>query len=278
MAINFDPAALTDLTVKGGMGSDTFTVTDTLSGSSQRLTLSTGSGDDKGFVQASTGPLTVSSTGGADVVTIGNAGSLQGIKGTVLVQNPPSFTDLIIDGSADTTPVNATMAIVTISGVQQGRITGLTPPSAEIDYVAGDLNSLEVKAGSAGGTVTNTMSLPGSLHTTTLDLGAGGYTVNVQGTAGALIINGGSGNDTVKVGSTASTLDTIQGAVTVNGQDGFDTLTINDQGSTTPHVYTQTASTFSRDGAATITFSGIESLQPNKGAVQAPCARLRGRG
>jgi hypothetical protein len=54
--------------------------------------------------------------------------------------------------------------------------------------------------------------------------------------------------------------------VTVNGgTGGFTTLNINDQGSTTQHTYTQTATTFSRSGAATITFSHITTLNPNKG-------------
>jgi hypothetical protein len=62
-------------------------------------------------------------------------------------------------------------------------------------------------------------------------------------------------------------LDTIQGHVFVLGALGGDALNINDQGSTTPHVYTQTATALSRSGAATITFSGIQSLHINKGPV-----------
>jgi hypothetical protein len=269
--ILYGEANIDSLVVKGGVGADTFTVSGTMDRSP--TTLSVGQGADAVTVKATgdAGLTVIGSTSGNDTVTVGDDGSLQNIFGTVLVKNPPSFTHLIVDGSADTAPLNATLSVTPIPGssLKLGRIAGLTPPSAEIDYAEGDISSLDVKAGQGGGSITvaNTMGTPGSPRTTALGLGAGGFAVNVQGTAGALTINGGSGNDTFNVGSTANTLDPIQGPVTVNGQGGFDTLNINDQGSTTPHDYTQTATTFSRDGAATITFSSIESLQPHKGIV-----------
>src|SRR5262249_37219408 len=61
-------------------------------------------------------------------------------------------------------------------------------------------------------------------------------------TAG-IVINSSAGSDTVNVGSSTNTLDGVQGPLGVNGSGGFDILNINDQGSTKPHVYTQTATT-----------------------------------
>src|SRR5262249_41891180 len=78
----------------------------------------------------------------------------------------------------------------------------------------------------------------------------------------------GFGNDVINIGSAVNKLDPIHGTVTVDGGlGGTDTLNINDQGSTTPHTYTQSATTLDRNGAARITFAGIESLHVNKGAV-----------
>jgi hypothetical protein len=105
--------------------------------------------------------------------------------------------------------------------------------------------------------------------------GVSSFQLNASGNVNVLsspigtpsVINTGNSSDTITVGNTLNTLDNLQGALTINGQNGSDTLIINDQGSTTAHVYTQTATTVSRDGAATITFSSIESLQLHKSQV-----------
>jgi hypothetical protein len=62
----------------------------------------------------------------------------------------------------------------------------------------------------------------------------GNHTFNVQGSHGRLTLDAGFGTETINVGSTANTLDPIQGPVSVLGALGGDTLNINDQGSTTP--------------------------------------------
>src|SRR5262249_55575615 len=88
------------------------------------------------------------------------------------------------------------------------------------------------------------------------------------GSSGSLIVNAGLGSDIINVGSADNLLDPIQGLVTVNGRAGSSTtLNINDQNSTTAHTYTQTATTLSRTGAATISFFNIATLHVNKGAV-----------
>src|SRR5262249_5713214 len=107
--------------------------------------------------------------------------------------------------------------------------------------------------------------------------GSGADTFNVRATGGPLDILGGGGPDAVKVGNLANKIDDIHGPINVNGGIGpLDSLTINDQGSITPHVYTQTANSLSRDGAATIFFSDIEKLTVNKGVVKGAAPRAKG--
>ena len=79
------------------------------------------------------------------------------------------------------------------------------------------------------------------------------------------------GGQTSLVASVFETLTPVQGAITVNGQTESDTLTIDDRGSITPHVYTQTATSFKRDDTATFTFSGIQTLKVFKGRVVGDC-------
>src|SRR5262249_58732013 len=91
-----------------------------------------GGGVNAVSVVGSPGEVDVTGSG-SDTVTVGN-GTLAGIRGPVYVTNPPSYTALTIDDSADTTA-----RIATVSG---GAITGLAP--ADIYYQQHDLSSLTV--------------------------------------------------------------------------------------------------------------------------------------
>jgi hypothetical protein len=95
--------------------------------------------------------------------------------------------------------------------------------------------------------------------------GSGGNTFNVQGTAAGtpVTLNAGAGGDSINVGDAADPLDGIQGALAVNGK-GNTTLTFNDtKGSAAPnHAYDYylAQNSFSRTGTATVTFSGMASV------------------
>jgi hypothetical protein len=100
--------------------------------------------------------------------------------------------------------------------------------------------------------------------------GSGGNHFQVNGTAAGtpLTISAGAGGDTVDVGSTANTLDTIQGALTVQGQ-GNTTLNFNDKGGTPGtapnrvYNYYLAQDTFSRTGTATVSFTGMATVNLN---------------
>ena len=80
--------------------------------------------------------------GGSDTVNVGNAGSVQGILGSLTIQNPPSFTTLNVNDSADTFPRTATLSTFTSGGANFGLIVGLAPAAISYKYadISGPVN------------------------------------------------------------------------------------------------------------------------------------------
>jgi hypothetical protein len=190
-----------------------------------------------------TGPtVTVFNTGPA-TVNVGSGNSLAGITGGLLLENEAGPEDTVnLNDSADAATRFPAVLTTTRAGGETslGTLGGLSFP-VSWDYA--DTAAVNITFGPGTGTV----AVEGT-----------GVPTNLFTTAAA----------TVNVGNNANTLDDIQGPLTVTGAAGaLTTLNINDQGSTTPHTYTQTATTFSRSGAATITFFNITTLSPHKGPV-----------
>jgi hypothetical protein len=109
-----------------------------------------------------------------------------------------------------------------------------------------------------------------NISTVTLNGGAGGNTINVQGLlrGTSAVVNAGSGNDTITVGSDAGpggTLAPVSGPVTVSGQDGTDNLILNDQGAADRPTYTLTAASVARTNGPTVNFSLMENVTLNGG-------------
>ncbi len=104
--------------------------------------------------------------------------------------------------------------------------------------------------------------------------GSGGPTyVDVQGTAAGttLTVNAGILSD-ISIQNAGNTLDDVQGPVVVNGQVG-DPFSVNDLGTALGHTYrlqampsiSPTANRLTRSGAASITYTGLNSLQMTGG-------------
>jgi hypothetical protein len=194
---------------------------------------------------------------GGQHVTVGN-GHFKGlfdygrdlISGLVNVTNPAGngllrTMDLTIDDSLDT--VGRTIALASQTSTSSA-ITGLN--YAGIDFNPNNLTALTIKGGN------------------------GGNTFNIQATGAgiATIIKAGAGGDTVNIGSDPvnlpqSILDGIQGAVSVTGTGGNTTLNFNDQGgspgSGQAYSYTLEQDSFSRTGTATVTFTGLKTVNVN---------------
>jgi hypothetical protein len=219
--INYGDVA--SLTVVTTQGNDTVTVTGTprtgvFYGG---VTLTTGSGSNVVNVQGLTapidggwflipgGPLTVSS-GAAATVNVGHNGSAQEIGSSLTVLNPPWYTTLNIDDSADGTYRNVTHDTTTIGPDYFGRIIGLAP--AAIYYRYADTSAVTVRTG------------------------GGGPTVNVLATGVPLTLIG-SGYPaltTVNVGNAAHGMQDIWGQLNVSNPPWFTVLNLDDRGDPGP--------------------------------------------
>jgi hypothetical protein len=270
--VTYDAPNVNTVTIHGGGFGNTFTVNATAPNAN--TTIDTGVGADTVFVKRSAGRLTINGQLGRDGVTVGAAGNVRDVTGDLTITNVGSFSNVLIDDSEDTTFRSVSLGIAA-DGF--GTITGLA--GGNVRYRAGDLAAVTLIGPRAGARFTVDGTASNSTNPVTTLIGsAAGDTFDVRKTAGRLTINAGAGADTINIGGAANTLDPIQGPITLSGgpADGaIDTLNINDQGSTTPHVYTQTTNSLTRDGAARITFFDIDTLRINKGALSgnAPLAK-----
>jgi RTX calcium-binding nonapeptide repeat (4 copies) len=101
---------------------------------------------------------------GNDLVDVGN-GSLERVRGTLNITNPPSHSSLIVDGSNDSGSQNAT--------VSPGVISGLAP--ADITYAAAAVTNVNLQGGTGGNTFTVQKTLPAT--PVKIDGGAGANTL-----------------------------------------------------------------------------------------------------
>src|SRR5262249_33098053 len=105
-----------------------------------QVTIATGTGGNTVNVLATA--VTTNLIGhGSDTVNIGNNGSVQGIWGALNITNPPSYTTINVDDSADPFAQNATLSQATINGDPHWEdLSGLAP--AAINYYDYDVSSI----------------------------------------------------------------------------------------------------------------------------------------
>jgi hypothetical protein len=242
-------ANLTSLTLKGGTGGNTFTVSGTPANLTTTLDSGTGTNTVSVTATGSAGTLDIHGQAGNDTVTLGGSAlaplGMQGLAGTINVDNAIGFTGLTLDDSQDTAGQTAT---ITASSV-----TGLSP--ATINYTGSDLSGLTVKGGS-GGNMFTVSGTPGGI-TTTLDSGTGTDTVNVTATGfgGTLDIHGQAGTDTVTLGGSTSAplgMQGLLGTINLDNALSFTALTLDDSQDTVARTGTITASSVTGLSPATI--------------------------
>jgi hypothetical protein len=192
----------------------------------QSLTLKTGKGSNTVDVFGTPSGTTTTITGnGPSAVNVGSTMyNTQSVRGPLVVNNPPNFTDVTIDDSQD-----GAAHAVTVSARQ---VLGLT--TGGISFTPQDLRSLTINAGSGGNTFT---ALNTPYPQTTLTTGLGNDQVTVRASTGPLTLNGGGGSDRVTLGYLGSVLNL--GNVTV-GNAGFGlgstALTVDDSADATQHT------------------------------------------
>ena len=222
-------------------------------------TIQTGVGGGVVYVRA-TGVSTSIVGHGATTVAVGNAGSVQGIAGPLLLTNPPNFNSITVDDSADVMARTVMLDTYTPSGdTLYGRITGLAP--ATIGYRQADTRGPITIDGGSGG---NTFNVLGTINTTMiLNAGSGTDTVNVRSTTGPLTISTGYANSpsVVNIGSTApnlgGTLAGILGTVSFANSYGWPLLNVDDSGDTTARAVSITATAITGTWSAPIDTNGI---------------------
>ena len=105
----------------------------------------------------------------------------------------------------------------------------------------------------------------------TLDFngGSGGNTINVTGTSASTIVNAGTRNDTVNVGTSTGLLSGL-GSMRIQGQSGTDSLNLNGAGETTNQSYTFGAviilPSFLTTGTSVVYGNDLENVRFNSGS------------
>src|SRR5262249_25720730 len=177
--VNYTAADLSRLTINLGNHGNTVTVNNTPSSgfaSGLVTTVRGGSGVDTMNVLRTTGRLAIDGGGGQDNVTIANAGRLTDILAAVTITNPPSYTAVTVDDSADPVARTVTLDTVSFSDGPYGRVSFGGVP---IQYKYADTSSVTLHTGTGGATV-NVLAtrvdtnLVGHADNTTVNVGNAG--------------------------------------------------------------------------------------------------------
>ena len=228
-------------------------------------------------VQSIGAPATISLGAGTDTVTVGSlapstGGVVSGITALLTVNGGAGTDTLIIDDSGDTAPQALVLGSDHIGGL--GMAVG-------IDFSS--IANLVLLLGSGATDITITGTPVGT--TTTLTLGPGNDTVNIQATEGALDVITEAGADTINISSDAplnsGTLAGILGAVTIDAAQGVATLNVSDSGNALPSsnvIITATSITGLSPAAITYvtsggTFNGGVNISPAPAATPSSSSR-----
>lgn len=260
--ISFALANLSSVTVNGGKGGNTVTVTDTLPRIS--TTVNTGTAADSVFIQRTTGPLTINGQNGADDVAVGLGGSLQSITGVLTVTNLGNYSTLSLVDYADPIQRTVTMDV----GATYGTVSGLSP--ALIRYRKQDVRALTVSAGDGSDsfTINNTALTNFRRGTMTIvNTGGGGHSILVNGTTGPLTINGQGAFNSITVGSARAGLNLIGGAIYISGPTALNFLSVNDGPSTISRNYIVDKDFVQREDRAAINYQDLAGLNFTAGST-----------
>lgn len=280
--ISYRPTGLSALTLSTGhigiFGND-ITVKST---PSAPVTLNTGISRDVVNVRATSGPLTVNGQSGADAVIVGLDGRVQGIGGTLTVTNDLDYSEVIVDDSADT---SARTVILYNSNTGPFTVISGLIPGVDINLGRDDLKSLMIRAGSgidpgpgtpAGGNIFRIHDTLPAFYgrfqptLTTVYTGAGGDTVTIDGSTGALALDvqgAPQRSNSISFGSPTAGLSAISGRIDITGATGVvNSLTINDAASTVSRDYIMGANFVQRLDKPRIGYEHLSDLTLQAGA------------
>jgi Ca2+-binding RTX toxin-like protein len=228
------------LGIPGATGSGTNTVTlPAAAVQPAGMSINLGDLNDRLSIESTANAIAVAAGDGNDTIDVGKVGgsTLSAVQAPVTVDGEAGTDTVRVNDPAAGVPRNYTVTATKVTAT-----SGL-----DVNYVG--MENLAVNAG----------ILPN--------------TFNVRATAAGTrtTINGGANGDTFNVGSTANTLDDIQGQLILNGGEqgsfgGQDVVNLFDQGSVVSRNYTLRANSVARSGAAAISYSGMEGLTLSAGS------------
>jgi hypothetical protein len=251
-------SGVSQLTVNGGWGSDTYNV----QSPGVSTTINTGDGTSSTNlvdVQNTVAPLTINTSVGTDTVRAESTGAP-----LTIAAGPGSTTIQLSDGS-----LSSLAGPVSVYG--NGRDTKLTL----FDQVDQGQNTYTIDASkvtrsSNAGASTNTYNYSG-VNTLELKGGAGpGTAFDIEGTGASTILDVGTGTNSVSVTPTARELGNLfPWDLTVHGNGASTALTVNDQSDTGTHAYVIDAATVVRRTGwlevEVIHYDGIKTLELDAG-------------
>jgi hypothetical protein len=217
------------------------------------VNVTTGTGIDTVNVLRNGATTNLSTTGGGDVVNVGN--SLEGVQsifGNLTMTNPPSFDTINVNDTADTTARTVTHNTVTIAAFPYGQIVGLAP--AAIQYRYNDTSAVNLTTGTAADTV------------------------NVLASGASLFLNSAGGGDAVNVGNPTNGMQSILGYLNIQNAPSFTQLTLNDSADTVGRVITHTTTVISGVTFGRVTGMAPATIDYNGFDVQYPVTLLGGSG
>src|SRR5262249_46311843 len=220
-------------------------------------------------------PMTILDGNGQDNITVGNAQtgldnishvSVFGHAGTSLTldnESGKAVVDSLPDSSTSfdvTTYGHNARFAVTESQVEFNDMVVVTDetvirgqPPQDVLSSSQPFTAVVGYSGIGRLNIISASSTPPSGAGVLLDAGGSPSVFNVQGTAASTPVTISLGvGDTVNVGSTANSLDAIQGALTVNGRGVNNALNIHDEGTTAQQTYTVHADSVQRWNIADI--------------------------
>ncbi len=264
----------------GGGGSSTLNVDDNTNSQASTWTLSTKSVQD-GLIATNydtlarsgwsyeldfEAPIVGLDTGTNKVVLDGGTGN-----NTYNIEKTAQGTAVTVQGGTGNNTFNISPTAQNLSNIQGNVAVGGGGGNVALN-IFDDSNANPVTYSVTSSTVTRTgaatISYDSLVPTVSLDGGSARDTYDIESSSAstAVRVNGGSGNNTFNISPTAQNLNNIKGDLTINGGLGNNVMNIFDDNNANPVTYSVTSSTVTRTGAATISYSSINSLTLDGGS------------
>jgi hypothetical protein len=207
-------------------------------------TITFGSGLDTVNIPRSRTNFLISTTGGNDVVTVGNNTSgCDDLGRNLAVQNPPSFTTLVVNDTGNTFGRTWTFRSDGTFGYMD------LSPFLNISYKLADTSAVQLNGGG----------------------GADTFNVNQFTNGASLVVRGGGASDTLNIGNgnLAGNITNIA-SFSFDGQSGSDTLNVQNASVADQWSYTNLATTIQSQNiggySLTLGHASVEQLNVNAGS------------